>query len=213
MNRRDGDRRRLVGIPLARIEVAARHDDAFGDLFDRQQLAVRFLGLAVGRDGPRDHLFPEILRHPHSKHPALSPREEVRRLTAIRAARFNEVAGAGRYRELFLPVPVEVPEHHVEAAIRIANPPLEVRHDVLTTGPFRLRNGGRELLRAHLLDREGRDDDEECEKRGSTSRDMRFSLSTGWGCSPFDKLTATLSCVEVSPTGPARADVARLSTS
>src|SRR5207247_5694196 len=128
-------------------------------------------------------------------------------------ARFDEVAGAGWYRELFLPVPVEVPEHHVEAAIRIANPPLEVRHDVLTTGPFRLRNGGRELLRAHLLDREGRDDDEECEKRGSTSRDMRFSLSTGWGCSPFDKLTATLSCVEVSPTGPARADVARLSTS
>ena len=92
-DRRDRDRRRLVRIVVAGIEIAARHDDALGDLLDRQQLAVRLLGLAVGGDRPGHDLLAEIARHADAIDPSLTPRQKVRRLAAIGPPGSTELSG------------------------------------------------------------------------------------------------------------------------
>ncbi len=70
------------------------------------------------------------------KNPGMPPWQEVRGLTAVGQARFDFVIGTSRDREFFLIVPVHVSEDHGETAVRVSNPTVKSRDDILSSREF-----------------------------------------------------------------------------
>ena len=72
-----------------------------------------------------------VLRHVHPEEEVVLARIEVRRLAAIRGPGLEAVLGADGDAQLLDMVPVQVPEHHVEAAVGHAFPSFVDGHDRL----------------------------------------------------------------------------------
>src|SRR5262245_47339641 len=80
----------------------------------------------------------------------MSTREKMCRLTAILRSRFEEVVGADLDIDLFLPVPVHVPEVQADRAVWIRLPAFIHRGNILPIVPAGIRQGygcGRRRLR------------------------------------------------------------------
>src|SRR5262249_8865989 len=102
------------------------------DLPDVQERRARPLRLAVDGHGP-DQLFLAIpiARHVDAEDVVVLAGIEVFRLTAIRGSRLEAVLRADRNDRLFDVVPVQITEHHVEAAVGDAFPSLVDGNDAL----------------------------------------------------------------------------------
>ena len=108
-----------------------RTSQPLGDFLGRQQISVSFFRPSVRRQGPRDFLVSEIRGNTEAIDPPLSPRKEVSRLPGVRPNGLHAIIGPCRDDELFFPIPVEISKHKVERAVRISEPSLEVRNDIL----------------------------------------------------------------------------------
>ena len=64
---------------------------------------------------------------------SVASREEVGRLSSVWSARFDVVIRADWHEDVLVEVPVEVPEHHVEAPVGVLFPPFERGSHRLTT--------------------------------------------------------------------------------
>src|SRR5439155_15001554 len=96
---------------------------------------------AIRRQRPDDVLFPPIFRHPDSKQETMTPRVEVRRLCLRQASGLDDVRWSERNIEFFLVIPIQVTEDHIEGAVGILLPPLEIRRDVLPADVLQLLRG------------------------------------------------------------------------
>src|SRR5262249_62153052 len=80
-----------------------------------------------------EFLFPvPVFRNFHPEEKVVLARVEVGRLAAIGGTWVESILRADGNRQLLDMVPVQVPEHHVEAAVRNAFPSLVDGNDVLT---------------------------------------------------------------------------------
>jgi hypothetical protein len=77
------------------------------------------------------------------KHPVLPAREKMRRLSQIRAARFDPIVGSDRYVERLVGVPIQISDKKRAAAVRTRVPPLERTGDAGAEPPLGL---ARQLL-------------------------------------------------------------------
>ena len=84
------------------------HDHDVIDEVVRLQRAISPLCLTVGRQCPHKFLLSEICWHVNAKDKAIPSGQKVRRLAAIRPARFDAILWTNRHIELFIPIPVQV---------------------------------------------------------------------------------------------------------
>ena len=86
------------------------------------QRAVCLLCFAVACERPDKFAVPEIFGNVNPENKLVPSREKVRRLPLIGTAGLHCVACADRRVDLLVPVPIEVPEDHVERSIRVLFP-------------------------------------------------------------------------------------------
>ena len=147
----DADERLLiVHVSLGRAAAPVQAHDVPVDLPHRPERPVGLVGAAVVRKGPDEVLVAPVGRHAHLEDELLPARVEVCGLPPVGFTRFQVVVRADRNYRLFLVVPVQIAEHHVERAVGVALPALEDRLDVLAPQP-----GGLAVERAPGGEREG----------------------------------------------------------